>query len=106
MQEYQMLAMEEDRGWKIREACASIKTRYLNWVQQETDKKTHARRAITEAIVAGVGYLETTIFQPPASQILMPRTTYLSWAAVVVDPDASYWNAVQWFAIRPNEAAN
>jgi hypothetical protein len=100
MQEYQQLAMEEEQQWLVKQACADVKTHYINWVQQETDKKTHSRRTITEAIVAGLGYLETTVFQPPASQIVMPRSTYISWYDVVVDPDAAYWEDVQWIAIR------
>jgi hypothetical protein len=100
MQEYSMLAMQEQQQMQVKETCAAIKTQYINWVQQETDKKTHSRRAITEAIVAGLGYLETTIFQPPSSQIVMPRSTYVSWYDVVIDPDAAYWEDVQWIAIR------
>ncbi len=106
MQEYQTLVADEDRDWKLKQACASVKSRYINWVQQETDKKTHARRAITEAIVAGVGYLETTIFQPPASKIVMPRSTYVSWWDVVLDPDANYYEDVQWMAVRRIQPVN
>lgn len=106
MQQYELLAMEEDRDWKTQEACASVKSRYINWIQQETDKKTHARRAITEAIVAGVGYLETTVFQPPASQIVMPRSTYLSWWDVALDPDADYYEDLQCIYIRRVQPVN
>lgn len=106
MQEYQMLLMQEDQAAKIRKACAAVKSQYISWVQRETDKKTHARRAIQEAIVTGLGYLETTIYQPPASQIVMPRSTYVSWEDVVVDPDASYWEDVQWIAIRRRRPVN
>lgn len=106
MQEFQMLAMEEDRDWKLKQACASVKSRYINWVQQETDKKTHSRRAITEAIITGVGYLETTVFQPPASQIVMPRSTYLSWWDVALDPDADYYEDLQCIYIRRTQPVN
>jgi hypothetical protein len=106
MQEYQALAVQEDQASKIKQACASIKSRYLNWVQRETDKKTHARRAIQEAIVTGLGYMETTIYQPPSGEIVMPRSTYISWNDVVVDPDASYWEDVQWIAIRRYRPVN
>lgn len=106
MQEYQALAMEEDREWKLKQACASVKSRYINWVQQETDKKLHARRAITEAIVTGLGWLETTIFQPPASQIVMPRSTYLSWWDVALDPDADYYEDLQCIYIRRVQPVN
>lgn len=106
MQEYQLLAMEEQQAQKIKDACAAVKSKYINWVQRETDKKKHARRAIQEFIVTGLGYLETTSFQPPASDIVMPRSTYVSWWDVVVDPDASYWEDVQWIAIRRYKPVN
>jgi hypothetical protein len=75
MQEYQMLAPGGAAEYaKLKQACASVKTQYINWVQQETDKKTQASRAITEAIVTGVGYLETDHLPAAASQIVMPRS--------------------------------
>jgi hypothetical protein len=71
------------------------------------DKKTAIPPAITEAIVTGLGYLETDIFHaPPSSNIVMPRSTYVSWWDVVVDPDASYWEDVQWIAIRRVQPVN
>ena len=100
MQGYMMMAQQEALRYTQRKACASVKTSYLNWVQRETDKKTESRRAITEALVAGVGYLETILHQPPGSQIKMPRSRYLSWYDVVYDPDATYYEDVQWMAIR------
>ena len=106
MQEYQMLAMEEQKELRVKEACAAVKSQYINWVQQETDKKTHARRTIQESIVTGLGYLETTIYQPPSSNLVMPRSTYVSWYDVVIDPDASYWEDVQWIAIRRDAPVN
>jgi hypothetical protein len=106
MQQYQMLAMQEQQQARVKEACAAVKSQYINWVQAETDKKAHSRRAITEALLTGLGYLETTIFQPPASQIVMPRSTYVSWCDVVVDPDAAYWEDVQWIAILRRRPVN
>lgn len=100
MQEYMMIAQQEALKLASKRACASVKTNYLNWLQRETDKKTESRRAITEALVAGVGYLETVIHQPPSGKIVMPRSRYLSWNDVVYDPDASYFEDVQWMAIR------
>lgn len=106
MQEYQSLAVQEHNDQAVKDACASVKSRYINWVQRETDKKTQARRAIQEFIVTGLGYLETTAYQPPASELVMPRSTYVSWWDVVVDPDADYWEDVQWIAIRRVKPVN
>jgi hypothetical protein len=106
MAEYQQLAAEEQQHSAVKRACASVKTRYLNWLQQENDKKTQARRAITEAIVAGVGYLETTVWRPPSDKVTMPTSRYLSWYDVVLDPDAVYWEDLQYIAIRRVQPTN
>lgn len=106
IQEYGMLAQQEALYYAQRRACASVKTHYLNWLQQETDKKTESRRMITEALVAGMGLLETVMHQPPGSAIKFPRTRYLSWNDVVFDPDAAYYEDVRWMAIRRCEPVN
>ncbi len=103
---YQQMAMADQYMWEKKKACASVKQRYLNWIQGENDKKTHMRRAVTEALVAGIGYLETDYAQEPGSKIGMPVSRYLSWWDVVVDPDAKYWEDVQWIAIRRHRAVN
>jgi hypothetical protein len=103
---YQQLFMEDQFEKARKDACAQVKTAYLNWLQYESDKKTHARRTITEAIVAGLGLFETTMFEPPFSEVAYPRTQHLSWKDMVVDPDAEYWEDVQWIAIRRRKAVN
>ena len=106
MLQYQQLAMQDQQEALVRDACSTIKTQYLDWLQLETDKKTSSRRAIDEAIVAGVGYLETQMYQPPGSELIMPRSKYLPWVDVFVDPDATLWENVQWIAIRRQEPVN
>jgi hypothetical protein len=103
---YEQLMMQEMQHRAQKAACASVKTRYLDWLQYETDKKSSSRRAIDETIVAGLGYMETQLYQPPSSDILMPRSRYLSWRHVSVDPDATYWENVQWIAIYRCEPVN
>ncbi len=106
MQEYMMLAQQEGLKYATKKACASVKTSYLNWLQTETDKKTESRRAITEALVAGVGYMETVMHTPPGSQLKMPRSRYVAWQDVVYDPDANYYEDIQWMAIRRVQPVN
>lgn len=98
MQEFQMLQMQEQMQQAVKHSCAQVKQTYLNWLQGETDKKTQSRRAITEAIVDGLGVLWTEMYTPPNSQIKMPRSVYVSQQDIVVDPDADYWEDVQWIA--------
>jgi hypothetical protein len=104
--EYEQLAQLDAYHYERKKSCASVKSKYLNWLQYETDKKTHSRRAIVETIISGLGYLETKTYSPPHSTIQFPRSTYLSWWDVVVDPDAKYWEDVQWIAIRRVKPVN
>ena len=106
MQWYTEIAQQEAMKHTQRKACAAVKSSYLNWLQQETDKKTESRRMLTEALVAGVGYLETVMHRPPGSNIKFPRSRYLSWNDVVFDPDASYYEDVQWMGIRRYQPVN
>ena len=100
MSEYMPLAFQEQQRLASKRACASVKSSYLNWLQVETDKKTESRDAITDAIVSGVGYLETVLHHPPGGKIALPRSRHLSWRDVVFDPDAAYYEDVQWIGIR------
>lgn len=102
--QYQQMAMQEMQKRAQKQSCAEIKQHYLNWVQQEQDKKTQARRAICEAIITGMSFLETVIYTPPGSEIKIPYSRYLSSNDVVFDPDAEYYEDIRWVAIRRRQA--
>lgn len=90
----QQLAMDKEQ----KTACAAIKQHYLDWLQFETNKKSHAQMAINEAIIKGMGILWIEMKQPPGSNIKFPEATYVSVDDIVMDPDAEYWEDVQWVA--------
>lgn len=100
LQAYQQYLFQRGSMDNVRSDHARIKQFYLNWIQREADKKTHARRSITDALVAGLGVMYTRIFNPPGSNIRYPRSEYLSWSDVVKDGDAEYEEDVQWIAIK------
>jgi len=79
---------------------SKIKGHYLNWLQQENNKKDHARMAINEAIIKGCSFLWTEMYRPSGSEMRMPRSVYVSVDDVVIDPDAQYWEDIQWVARR------
>jgi hypothetical protein len=83
---------------EIKRTHASIKEHYLNWLQHEADKKVQCRRAINEAIIKGMGLLWTEMYQPKGSEIRHPKSHYLSVDDLVIDPDAQYWEDIQWIA--------
>lgn len=77
---------------------AQLKQHYLNWLQTEGDKKTHARRSITEALVKGMGVLWTEVYQQRGSTTKFPWSYHISVDDIVIDPDAEYWEDIQWIA--------
>lgn len=97
-QVYQQLVSQQQSAVMQRETKAKLSQHYLNWLQTETDKKMNARRSITEALIKGMGVLETAIFQPRGSQIKYPYSVHRSIDDIVLDPDAEYWDDIQYMA--------
>lgn len=83
-----------------RESTADIATTYLNWLQIESKKKTHARRSITQAIVAGLGLLYHELHYPKAGSIAYPKSRFIRWDQLYKDPDAETPEDVQWIAVE------
>lgn len=97
---YQQYAMSEQLNQSNRSTNAALLEHYANWLQIETCKKDHARRAITEAIIKGLGVLRTELHTPRGSRISYPRSRFISCDDVVKDPDADYAEDVTWVAYR------
>ncbi len=100
MQQWQQMEFESDFENAKKRNHAKLKEHFLNWVQHETDKKDQARMAINEAIIKGMGLLWTEMYQPSGSETKYPRSVYVSVDDLVIDPDAQYWEDVQWIARR------
>lgn len=100
MQQLQALVFQQDMDNEKKRNYAKLKEHYLNWVQQENNKKDHCRMAINEAIIKGMSFLWTELYRPSGSEISVPRSSYVSVDDVVLDPDAQYWEDVQWVARR------
>ena len=101
----QYMAMDQYQS-SVKQSCAEVKQHYLNWVQRESDKKLNCRRALTDAIVKGLGCVYHEIHQPLGSSIKMPRSTYLNPDDYLKDPDARYSEDVEWIAIRRCQPVN
>ena len=97
-QAYQILKMQQDAEGEIKRTHAGLKEHYLNWLQDEANKKTQCRMAINEAIIKGMGLLWTELYRPGGSGTSYPRSYYVSVDDLVLDPDAKYWEDVQWVA--------
>tara|TARA_R100000458_G_C8274067_1_gene248981 strand:+ start:447 stop:2720 length:2274 start_codon:yes stop_codon:yes gene_type:complete len=100
VQQAQQVIYQQDQQDFTKRNYAKLKEHYLNWLQQETDKKEQARMAINEAIIKGMSFLWTEMVQAQGSAIRKPRSVYVSVDDIVIDPDAQYWDDVQWIARR------
>lgn len=100
LQQFQMMQQQDMTQRVVRKAHADLMAHYLNWLQREEDKKVQARRAITEALIKGLSLLQVEMFQPEGSGMKYPVTKFLSVDDMQVDPDARYWEDVNWLAIR------
>ncbi len=89
----QMMQMVNNDHAKILETCS-------NYYQNESCKREYSRKSITEAIVTGLGLLETTWITPAGGGPRVSRSKYLSNKDFYVDPDAVYWEDVTFIAIR------
>ena len=96
MQQYQGIMQQRGLEMSLKKVHAEIFQAYSNRLQYKTDKKTHSRRGIVEAVVCGASFLLTEIYQPKGANFKIPRSRYLSWEDVGFDPDADYEEDVQW----------
>ena len=83
MQQLQALVFQQDMDNEKKRNYARLKEHYLNWVQQENNKKDHCRMAINEAIIKGMSFLWTELYRPSGSEISVPRSSYVSVDDVV-----------------------
>lgn len=102
----QQAGQQQELDKRLSETIANHKQFYLNWLQVRAAKKEHARRAITEAIVKGMGVLYTELYSPNGSQISFPRSHFVSCDALIKDPDARNPDEVTWEAIERTAPMN
>lgn len=106
VQQYQQVVNSEEKASQVDRDHAHILEAISNYVQQEQSKQDEARLAITEAIITGLGLLETKVEQPPGGGPKIARSRYRSNKDLLVDPDASYWRDVTWIALKTCEPVN
>lgn len=106
VQGYQMAIWQQQQLQAGRSTTASCYQSYLNWLQQVTDKKRQARRAITDALITGAGYLESSLESDETGKLRLPRSMYVSSKDVLKDPDAEYEENVMWMSVTCIEPVN
>lgn len=104
--QYEEMMMGQRQASMHRDTTARIGEHYLDWLQLETDKKGQARRAVTEAVVKGLGCLMTELHTPIGSEISYPRTKFISCDDYNKDPDARHPEEVLWISVKRRESVN
>jgi hypothetical protein len=92
--------LQEDQAGAITKARAILLSYYLNYTPNELDLKTHARRAIDEAIIKGCGVLWSELYTPPGSSFRLSGSFCDSIDNLQVDPDVEAWEDAKWIARR------
>lgn len=99
-QQFAVVDQARQQSMRVQDAICDIGKNYVNWLQVESKKKTHARRIITEAIVKGMGVGYTEMYWPTAGTIKYPRTRFISVDQYLKDPSAKCNDDVQWIGIE------
>lgn len=98
--QFQTLAAQAQASRAVDEARADLLEHYLNYTPTALDLKTHARMAIDEALIKGMGTLWTEVYQPPGSGARMVGNFYDTVDNLVVDPDMPTLDTCKWIARR------
>lgn len=106
MQVYESAVQNTELRAQINTDHSLILESLVNYYQQEGRKQDEGRKAITEAIVTGLGLLEPILIQPPAGGPRVPSCRFISNRDFYADPDAAYWRDVTWIAIKRTAPRN
>jgi hypothetical protein len=90
--------VEQQRGVDL--ARAHLLEHYLNYTPQALDLKNHARWAIDEAIIKGMGLLWTEVYTSPGGAPKMIGSFYDSVDNLVIDSDMESIEEAKWVARR------
>lgn len=98
MMTYQALYSQESMRVQQDGLRSVLLSAYLNWTPKECKLSTEARLAIDEALIKGRGCLWTELYQPPASDMKIVKSSWDSVDNLLVDPDAPSFQAATWIA--------
>jgi hypothetical protein len=93
---FQQRQRERGINEEARRTYAMIHRDLLNYEQIELDKQSHMRRIIDEALIMGMGVGWTEWYEYPDSNHKLVGTFYDSVRNLLLDPDASCWEDLQW----------
>ena len=103
---YMMAAQQQQAIAEERQATAGLYSTFLSWLQQITDKRSHVRLAISDALIKGAGYLWCELDTPRGSGTRVVRSTHVNADDIVKDPDATTADGVMWISRHYCEPMN
>lgn len=98
----QFVAMQQSvqMGRAQDEARAVLFRSLLNYTPAALDLKSHARQAIDETLIKGMGVMWTEVFQPAGSQTKMIGSFYESVDTLLLDCDMEAMEDAKWCSRR------
>lgn len=100
----QQVAMQDKMQRDIDDARSQLQQWVLNYICNEFNYTSESRPALVEALVKGRGVRWTELYQPPGSEIVLPRSSYDSVDNFIVDPDADRLEDAMWIARKCRHA--
>ena len=95
---FQQATAAADARRSLDQAKSTILESYLRWVPVETQMRTHARKAVEEALIKGRGLLWVELYQPPGTSFKTVGAYYDSVDNFQIDPDADSMENAKWVA--------
>jgi hypothetical protein len=105
-EQYERIVEDTEMRKIVNDDHAVILETLANYYQKEGAKKSESRKAITEAIVTGLGLLEVVFEESPGGGPRIPQSRFISNRHFYVDPDATEWRDATFIAIRRCSPAN
>lgn len=106
MEQYQVFRLQKQWERDSSVDLSNMLKYWGDWVQKENGRIDHARRAVSQAIVEGMGGCYTEYYYPVASRVRYPRSRFISQERVVWDHDARHMEDITWMAILHVEPLN
>lgn len=102
-QAHQQALMEQNQYLEVAKARARLMETYLNYTPNELNLKKHARQAIEETLIKGMGVCWTELHQPYPDGPTLVGSFYDSVDNLVIDPDAEEIENARWVGRRYKE---
>lgn len=97
---WQQLAWQEQLNDMRRGRTAGVMENYLNYTPNELDLAGHSRKVIDEALIKGMGIWWHETYQPEGFGVKLVGSFYDTVDNLIIDPDATHWDDIQWIARR------